>query len=218
MPWKTFIDLPSSAIRAAKRCALLHCSVPAPTRHECQTASEVHFISLTLIRSSFQYFLLMSTNMLTAQFLSHSLTDLCYCRSVESFEVKWFPRGLSAQQLQRWKCHPWSGRGRSPLLTPNEIWCSLDNHPSLNIGSLFIHQKTRQTAHIYILYCGDCDVDVSFAWEVFFPSLRDTVCILSVLLGQCAALPICCLQLSSTFLLCLTYGLWWICNSKVHTV
>lgn len=69
MPWhvlrQTFIDLPSSAISAAKRCSLLHRSGPAPTRHECQIASKVDFSLLTLSCSTFQYFLFMSANTVT---------------------------------------------------------------------------------------------------------------------------------------------------------
>lgn len=57
-------------------CSMLHCSGPAPTRHECQIASKVNFLSLTLIRSTFHYFLFMPANTVTALFLSRWFVTL----------------------------------------------------------------------------------------------------------------------------------------------
>lgn len=78
MPWhvlrQTFIDLPSSAISAVKRCSLLQRSGPAPTRHECQIASKVDF---PFTDFELQYLSVFPFSCLQTQQL---FTDLVYCR------------------------------------------------------------------------------------------------------------------------------------------
>lgn len=87
---KLSLTSPSSAISAAKRCSLLHCSGPAPTRHECQIVSKVNFLLLTLSRSSFQYFLF---HVCRYSNCSVALPLICFTVAlVPSFEVKWFPQ------------------------------------------------------------------------------------------------------------------------------
>lgn len=87
---QTFSDLPSSAISAAKRCSVLHCSGPAPTRHECQTASKVNFLLLTFICSTFQcfpFYFITTAHTVAAAVSLFSL--ICFTvTSVASFEVK----------------------------------------------------------------------------------------------------------------------------------
>lgn len=136
---QTFSDLPSSAISAAKRCSVLHCSGPAPTRHECQTASKVNFLLLPFICSTFSVFpffhFITTAHTVAALFLSSHW--------FVSPSLQWSehpPWALSAQQLQRWICHSQSGRRRNTaLLTPSEIWRSLDIQPYLNLGCFIVY-------------------------------------------------------------------------------
>lgn len=92
---QTFSDLPSSAISAAKRCSVLHCSGPAPTRHECQTASKVNFLLLTFICSTFQYFPLFLIFIYAGTYSSCSVSlfpVICFTvTSLALFEVKRYP-------------------------------------------------------------------------------------------------------------------------------
>lgn len=74
---QTFTDLPSSAIWAAKRCSVLHCSEPVPTRHECQIASEVNFLLQSLIRSTSPCVIFKSANTVRALILF--CTNLLCC-------------------------------------------------------------------------------------------------------------------------------------------
>lgn len=172
---QTFIDLPSSAISAAKRCSLLHCSGPAPTRHECQIASKVNFLLLTLIRTAVSVFLFYVCIYSNCFFF---VTDLFYCRFrgiIWSEVIPQSPVSTAAAVLEmsvmEWAC---SGS----LLTPHEIWCSLDTHPSLNLGWFIVF--TPKEWHIRQLTCGhltpDSDSDVIYARVVVFHSIRDTVC------------------------------------------
>lgn len=96
----------TSAISAAEHCCLLHCSGPAPTRHECQIYPKVNFVfswlwctlpfSICLLRLQIEKLVSfsLSQSVFSGIFWREAITEPCQCRSC-------------------WKCRSHSSCGQS---------------------------------------------------------------------------------------------------------
>lgn len=144
--------LPDAAGAAGISIALLASpqrSRSAATRRECQTGSRVDF-SFT---GSEQRYLLPLFQVRVGWHNKRPLMCVTVAL-VPLFEAKWFPGVVSTQRRQQ----PQNRRSRSErgqsvfflfLKKSNEMWCSLDVQPQLNLSGFVVYtpKETRDSSH-----------------------------------------------------------------------